>query len=198
MKSTFLQISPAAGADVFVSADNGPRGHAGLSRRRVLALCGAAALGATLAGGLSGCGFALRQAPVFAFKTLSMPGNSPFVNYLRRNIAAAGTVELLPAARASEAEAVLDILGEGRERFVLSTNAVGEVRELQLRLRVRYRLHTPAGKDLQLAEITQQRDLSFNETSALAKEGEAELLYRDMQNDIAQQMLRRLAAVKEL
>jgi len=44
----------------------------------------------------------------------------------------------------------------------------------------------------------QQRDLTYNETNALAKEGEAELLFRDMQNDIAQQTLRRLAAVKQL
>ena len=73
-----------------------------------------------------------------------------------------------------------------------------EVRELQLRLRVRFRLYTPAGKELQADEIIQQRDLTYNETSALAKEGEAELLFRDMQNDIAQQLLRRLAAVKEL
>ena len=81
---------------------------------------------------------------------------------------------------------------------MLSTNAAGEVRELQLRLRVRFRLATPGGKELQLAEIVQQRDLTYNETNALAKEGEAELLFRDMQNDIAQQTLRRLAAVKQL
>jgi LPS-assembly lipoprotein len=203
MKSTLLQIAPDGAAAAFVTVDPvppdaRPRGHAGPSRRRVLALCGTAALGVALAGGIAGCGFALRQAPVFAFRTLSMPGNSAFVNYLRRNIAAAGTVELLPPARTNAADAVLEILGENRERVVLSTNAAGEVRELQLRLRVRYRLHTPAGKDLQLDEIAQQRDLSYNETNALAKEGEAELLFRDMQNDIAQQMLRRLAAVKEL
>ena len=34
--------------------------------------------------------------------------------------------------------------------------------------------------------------------AALAKDAEIELLYRDMQTDIAQQLLRRLAAVKEL
>jgi LPS-assembly lipoprotein len=164
------------------------------SRRAALALLGTPALAA----GLAGCGFELRKAPVFAFKTLSMGGGSALVNYLRRLIVAAGTVTLLPPERASEADAVLTILSEGRERVVLSTNAVGEVRELQLRLRVRYRLYTPAGKELQVAEIVQQRDLTYNETSALAKEGEAELLFRDMQNDIAQQTLRRLAAVKEL
>jgi LPS-assembly lipoprotein len=44
----------------------------------------------------------------------------------------------------------------------------------------------------------QTRDISFNESSALAKETEEQLLYRDMQSDIVQQLMRRLAAVKSL
>lgn len=47
-----------------------------------------------------------------------------------------------------------------------------------------------------ITKITQQRDITFNESAALAKEAEEILLYRDMQNDIVQQMLRRLAAIK--
>ena len=164
---------------------------AALSRRRLLAASVSVA-------GLSGCGFALRKAPIFAFKSISIPGNTAFINYLRRNLASAGTVTVIPAERQREAETILDILGEERTRYVLSTNAAGEVRELELRYRLRFRLRTPAGKELLLSEIAQKRDLTYNETNALAKEGEAELLYRDMQNDIAQQMLRRLAAIKEL
>ncbi len=45
--------------------------------------------------------------------------------------------------------------------------------------------------------MTQTRDLTFNETNALAKEGEAELLYRDMQADIVQQRCAASAAVEE-
>ena len=47
-------------------------------------------------------------------------------------------------------------------------------------------------------EILQQRDISFNESAVLAKEAEEGLLYRDMQNDIVQQIMRRLAAVTAL
>ena len=84
-------------------------------------------------------------------------------------------------------------------RIVISTNSAGALRELQLQLRVRFSLRTPGGKTLlPPTEVSQTRDLSFNETNALAKDGEAELLYRDMQADIAQQLMRRLAAVKEL
>lgn len=171
---------------------------AALSRRRLLAVSASVVGGTFVAAGLAGCGFALRKAPVFAFKSISIPGNSAFINYLRRNLASSGTVTVIPAERQREAETILDILGEERTRYVLSTNAAGEVRELELRYRLRFRLRTPGGKELLLSEIAQKRDLTYNETNALAKESEAELLYRDMQNDIAQQMLRRLAAVKEL
>jgi LPS-assembly lipoprotein len=159
-------------------------------------------LGLTVAGaslGLAGCGFELRKAPVFAFKTLSVSGNSAMINQIRRELRATGSVTLVPADQSSTADVVLEILGEDRNRFVISTNSAGLVRELQLQLRVRFRLRTPGGKDLLPAsEVSQTRDLSFNETNALAKEGEADLLFRDMQADIAQQLMRRLAAVQEL
>ena len=102
-------------------------------------------------------------------------------------------------ARLSEAQVVLDVLTDQREKVVLSYNSSGQVRENQLRIRFRFRLRTLAGKELiPESEILQQRDITFNETIALSKEAEEALLYRDMQSDIVQQMLRRLAAVKNL
>ena len=152
---------------------------------------------ALAASALAGCGFKLREAPVFAFKSIAVPGSSRFVNQVRRNLATQGTVEVVPPAQADTAQAILDILAEARERAVVASTAAGAVRELSLRLRVRFRLRTPEGKELLGPnEIVQSRDISYNETAALAKEGEEALLYRDMENDIAQQMIRRLAAVK--
>jgi LPS-assembly lipoprotein len=168
-------------------------------------LLGLTAAGASL--GLAGCGFELRKAPVFAFKTLQVSGNSAMINQIRRELRATGTVTVVTPepsvgggpAPASTADVVLEILSEDRNRIVISTNSAGLVRELQLQLKVRFRLRTPGGKDLLPAtDVSQTRDLSFNETNALAKEGEADLLFRDMQSDIAQQLMRRLAAVKEL
>jgi LPS-assembly lipoprotein len=80
---------------------------------------------------------------------------------------------------------------------VVGMNASGQVRELQLRLRVKFRLRTPQGRELiESVELAQQRDLSFTETAALSKEIEQGMMYRDMQTDIVQQIMRRLAAVK--
>ena len=83
--------------------------------------------------------------------------------------------------------------------MVVGLGASGQVREFQLRNRVRFRLRTREGKELiPETELLQQRDISFSEAVALAKEAEEQLLYRDMQADIAQQLVRRLAAVKTL
>ena len=45
-------------------------------------------------------------------------------------------------------------------------------------------------------ELLQQRDVSYNESIALSKEGEEALLFRNMQTDLVQQLMRRLAIVK--
>jgi LPS-assembly lipoprotein len=148
---------------------------------------------------LSGCGFALRKAPEFAFSTLfsGLPESSPLGVELRRNLQATGKVRVITDARQiSEAQVVLDVLTDQREKVVLSLNTAGQVREFQLRLRFRFRLRTLGGKELiPETELLLQREINFNETLVLAKEAEEALLYRDMQGDIVQQLMRRLAAV---
>ncbi|MBC7704903.1 MAG: hypothetical protein H7274_13285 [Rhodoferax sp.] len=156
--------------------------------------------GALLA--LTACGFQLRSAPVFAFNSIHITAaeSSPLGNELKRTLTSLGTVRVItdPALQPT-AQVVLDILLEQREKTVVGVNASGQVREFQNRLRVRFKLRTPQGKELiPDSEILQQRDISFNETAVLAKESEEGLMYRDMQSDIVQQLLRRLAAVKTL
>ena len=168
-----------------------------MSRRHFFQAAGAVAAVGTLAG----CGFKLRGAPNFAFNRiyLGFAPNSTLGNEVRRNITSNANVQVLDAAQQATAQVILDVLGETREKVVVGLNASGQVREFQLRLRFRFRLRTPDGKELiPDAEILQQRDISFNETVVLSKEAEEALLYRDMQSDIVQQLMRRLAAVKEL
>ena len=151
---------------------------------------------------LNGCGFALRKAPDYAFATLysGLPESSPLGVELKRSLQSTRKVKVISDARLiNEAQVVLDVLLNQREKVVLSLNASGQVREFQLRLRFGFRLRTLAGKELIPAtEIALQRDISFNESAVLAKEAEEALLYRDMQTDVVQQVMRRLAAVKEL
>ena len=70
------------------------------------------------------------------------------------------------------------------------------MRELQLRVRLRFRVATPSGKLLlPPSDLLLTRDMSFNETDALAKQQEEALLYRAMDEVIVAQVLRRLAAI---
>ena len=104
---------------------------------------------------------------------------------------------LAPNEALTQAQLVLDIVQEQREKNVVGVNSSGQVREYQLRLRLKFSLRTPQGRELTPeSEILLQRDISFNETTVLAKEAEEALLYRDMQTDVVQQVLRRLATVR--
>lgn len=167
------------------------------SRRHWLTATAAVAL-------LCGCGFKLRQAPTFAFQTLvaPLPDGSPLRRELRQALVGAG-IQVLDAMPLPDAtttvDAVLEVLADQREKSVVGSTAAGQVREFQLRTRFRFRLGTPKGKVLiDSTEILLQRDISYVETLALSKADEEAQLYRDMQTDIVQQVLRRLAAVRSL
>jgi LPS-assembly lipoprotein len=151
---------------------------------------------------LLGCGFELRKAPNFAFDTLflAVAPASPMGQELRRNLASnPNLIVLIDAKQLDKAQVILDFQQEAREKQIVAYNSAGQVREYQLRLRFKFRLRTPNGNELiSSTEIVQQRDISFNESAALSKEAEEQLLYRDMQSDIVQQTLRRLAAVQSL
>ena len=155
-----------------------------------------------VAAGLSACGFELRRPPNFAFQTLfcTLPDNHPTWMKLRRNLEASGKVEVITDVRDVErAQVMFEQSGEVRERLVVGRTASGAVREFQLRLRYRFRLRSYTGKELiPESEIVLTRDINYNETGALSKEAEENLLYQDMETDLAQQLARRLAAVREL
>ena len=166
-----------------------------MQRRFLLSSCVAVA---ALPVFLAGCGFHLRNNQEFAFKTIAISptAGSPVAQDLVRYFGNA-LVPLVTPKGGLAADVVLYIVQEVRERNIVAVNASGQVRELQLLVRLKFKVQTPQGLELiNTTEIAQQRDISFNESSALAKEAEEALLYRDMQNDIVQQMLRRLAAIK--
>ena len=163
--------------------------HPASARRRLLLAVATAPL-------LAACGFQLRQAPNFGFSRIAvvMPNNSALAAELRRQLTDTGHIQITDQAHA---QVVFESAGERRERVVVGLTATGEVREFQLRINLKFRLHTAEGRELlPETEITRQIDQSYSETAALSKEAEAAMLYRNLQNDIVQQIVRRLATVK--
>jgi LPS-assembly lipoprotein len=164
-----------------------------MTRRRALQSATGAALGA----GLAACGFKLRTAPTLPFATIALVGfqpRSPFVEPLRKSIEAAGSTRVVEAP--AQAQVVLEAIEEARDKAVAAQTAAGQVRDLTLRSRFKFRLRTPGGRVLiRDTELLLARALSYNETFALAKEQEEATLYRAMQADIVDQVMRQLAAV---
>jgi LPS-assembly lipoprotein len=144
---------------------------------------------------LSGCGFQLRGSYTLPFDTLyiALPKTNELHAMLRRSIEASTRTRLVDSAKG--AQVILTITGDQQAKNILSLNTSGRVREFQLVRTVSFRLHDPAGRDwLPASQFAIRRDISFNDAEVLAKESEEVLLWRDMQNDLAQQLLRRLSA----
>jgi LPS-assembly lipoprotein len=144
---------------------------------------------------LAGCGFHLRGQSTLPFNTLFVPGGTPMLVELKRNIAAGTQTKIVD--RPDGAEAVLTLGAETREKVIVSMDTAGRVREYQLRYRVGFHVHDGKGQNwIPTSEITLTRDISFNDAQIIAKENEEALLYRDMQTDMVQQIVRRLTRAR--
>lgn len=145
---------------------------------------------------LAGCGFQLRGTALLPFETLYIPGKNPLSVELRRNVSAASKTRLLD--NPEKAQAVLGFTAETREKVILSFTSAGKVNEYRLRYRVGFRVTDPKGAlvFLPTSEILLTRDMTYNDAQVIAKENEEQMLYRDMQTDMVQQILRRLAAAR--
>lgn len=152
---------------------------------------------------LSACGFHLRGSNgsfmlPFATMNITLPDSSPLAIDLKRYIRAIGSTEIVDTREA--ADATLEVLADPektRTKSILSLNSNGRVREYQLGYSIQFRVVDKAGNVLLgLTTIALNRPITFNESQVLAKETEEAQLYRDMRNDLVQQIMRRLAAVK--
>ena len=146
---------------------------------------------------LAGCGFQLRGTASLPFDTLYMPGaaGGGIALDLKRNIQAGTRTTVVDDPK--KAEAQLDFIQETREKVILSLAATGRVREYKLRYVVAFRVHDGKGGEfLPVNTVQLTRDITFNDSDVLAKETEEALLYRDMQFDMVQQIMRRLAAAQ--
>ena len=160
-------------------------------RRRALAVLGALPLPA------AGCGFQLRGARPLPFDTiyLGMYEYSELAAAIRRQIRAGSTTQVV--ARQEDAAVRLEVLADAKEKSILALNTQGRVREYQLRQRFSFRLVDKNGQEVIAPnEILLRRDLAFDDSQVLAKEQEEILLYRDMQTDLVQQLMRRLSSAR--
>ncbi len=144
---------------------------------------------------LSACGFQLRGAYSLPYESIYFAtGDSVIGAGLKRQVRASG-VQVADSAK--EAQATFLPAGELRDSVIVSLSSSGRVREKRLRLRYAYRIVDAKGRDFVpqgYVELT--RDVTYADSATLAKTQEEDLLWRDMENDLVQQLMRRLATAK--
>ena len=156
----------------------------------------------SLAVGLYGCGFKLRGDQRFAFNTLysGFAATSEMGAQFRRNVRLAESTTI--TSEEATAQARLVILGEGRlPKETLSISTTGRPREYLLRSRLSFKLlgtvsEGPEKELIPTSEIILRRTVTASDQDFGAKQLEEELLYREMLNDLVDQLMRRLAAAK--
>ncbi len=147
-----------------------------------------------LATALAGCGFQLRGTAALPFETLFIPNTTGGIGLdLKRNIQSGTRTRVVDDQKL--AQAVLQFTADAREKNILSLSGSGRVREFQLRYRVGFRVHDGKGSEfLPESQIILTRDFTFNDTDVLSKELEEAQIFREMQLDMVQQILRRISA----
>lgn len=168
-----------------------PRARRLVPRRLALAALGVAAA-ATL---LAACGFHSRIPQSLNYERIALSGfadRSTMADEIRR--ALPSTAHIVPGVL--ESQVVIEAIEDTQKTTVEASTAFGQVRELELHVKLRYRVLDPKGVELlPLADIERFRDMTYDEKDALAKDTEQKALYRDMQSDMAYQLVRVLAAV---
>jgi len=160
--------------------------------RRRLALAALAFAAATT---LAACGFHRRIPQSLNYERIALSGfadRSTMADEIRR--ALPSTARIVPSV--AEAQVVVQAIEDTQQTTVEASTAFGQVRELELHVKLRYRVLDPNGTELlPLVDVERFRDMTYDEKDALAKDTELKALYRDMQSDMAYQLLRVLAAV---
>lgn len=167
---------------------------------------------------LSGCGFALRgyDHPNLPFNRVMIVAGSEIAGTrlqdqvakgsdLRNNVSIVEELRYLVLSqpgveiveKAPEAQVVLQVISQRLERTVVAFSSAGRPREIELRMRVMFRVTDGFSVELStVQEIMQTRNISVSESETLAITSAEDFMRTDMQRDIARQIIRRLRAVK--
>jgi LPS-assembly lipoprotein len=152
----------------------------------------------SMAAALPSCGFHLRGEATYTFNSLFLNSNpsQPITTELRRAIEGSGGTKVVTVA--DDAQVILDVQPPEDVKQIQSLSSGGKVAEYLLTKRVLFRVHDKNGNDwLQTSEVTTRRSYTYSDSEALAKETEEQRLWREMQTDAVQQIVRRLQLSKQ-
>jgi LPS-assembly lipoprotein len=146
---------------------------------------------------LGACGFQLRGTYTFPFDSIfiNLPDNNPFNIQLKQAITLGTGTRI--AATQKDAKVILQIVSDQSAKNILSLSGAGRAQEYQLVRTVSFRVVDAKGRDwVKVGKIDLHRDMTYADVQVLSKESEEAQLWNDMQKDLIQQMLRRMAVAK--
>ena len=150
----------------------------------------------TLMCGLMSCGFHMRGVTDVAFSTVFIQGNTLVISKnLKKSLNTSGVTVL---DSATNAELLLEMVGEESEKRILSLAGGGTVNEFELFYRVHYRTKVAdAATWSPVQTVEARRDFTYSDANLLAKQDEEKRLNDNMRSDVISSILRRLAALKK-
>lgn len=145
---------------------------------------------------LAACGFQLRGAAMSALPyqsiLIDLDPNSELYLWLTRYIKSLGSTEIVRDPES--ADAIFTQIKNERQKNILSLDSQGRVKEYRLEVDYAFQVKNQAGQVIVPAhEITLTRDISHSDDTLLAKESEEAILWRDMYQDLSNQILRQLS-----
>lgn len=146
---------------------------------------------------LGACGFQLRGSYSLPFDTIyiNLPETNDLNIQMKRAITTGTSTRVVGTAK--EAKVVLQIVSDQTAKNILSLSGAGRAQAYQLVRTVNFRIVDAKGKDwIKVGKIDLHRDMTYADFQVLSKESEETQLWRDIQNDLIQQILRRMAAAK--
>jgi len=154
-----------------------------LPRRMLVLLC-VLSLGA--------CGFHMRGVANLPFESVYILGKASIAPDLKRSFTGSG-IKVLPNEEG--AQVLLELLGEQREKRILSLSGTGKVREYELVYTLSYRVREASSEEWgPEQQVEMRRDFSYSDTQLLAKTFEETRLENDMRTEVVREVIRRLSA----
>lgn len=142
---------------------------------------------------LVGCGFQLRGQADFEFDRIKRRGldTAQMSRIMDMNLKINGL-----EVNVGEGPVTLTLVDETRERSIVTFSATGRAREVQITYTLTFHVKNKAG-DYLIADtaLTQQRELTYDDDQILGKEAEENRLFKEMQEDVARQIVTRLGNV---
>ncbi len=144
---------------------------------------------------LYACGFQLRGSIILSEEIAPVyieHGNLFQLGREIRSLLATNKIEVV--SKESQSRSTLVLVRDGRDRRVLSVDGSGRAKEYLLTYTVDFAIKIKQSGDTS-DSLTISRSLLFDPDAVLAVTNESEILYRDMQRDIARLILLKLQAL---